>query len=169
MIRGEPAVALQPARDDDTDFFACVYASTRADELAGVPFSPEQRAAFLAQQFAAQTAHYTRHYADASYDVVLVDGEPAGRLIVARLPTELLIVDVALLPAHRARGVGSRLLARVVDEAEERGVKVTIHVERMNRALSLYTRLGFAAVADDGVYLTMERSPQGKGQAKIAS
>ncbi len=36
---------------------------------------------------------------------------------------------------------------------------VTIHVERMNPALSFYRRLGFESVADKGVYLLLERRP----------
>lgn len=155
------AVALRPATPDDEPFLARVYASTREDELAHVPFSEEQKAAFLAQQFAAQRAHYAAHYGDASRDVVLVDGEPAGRLIVARGGAAgILIVDIALLPAFRGRGVGGRLLGPLLAEADAAGVPVTIHVERANRARRLYERLGFAAVADDGVYLTLERQPK---------
>ena len=147
------AVALRPATADDTPFFARVYASTREDELAHVPFSAEQKSAFLAQQFAAQSAHYARHYGDASFDVVVVDGEPAGRLIVHRGGRTIVIVDIALLPEYRRRGIGGRLVADVLAE----GRTVTIHVERTNRALRLYERLGFVVVADDEVYLTLER------------
>lgn len=168
MTDAAPGVALRPARAEDQDFFALLYASTRAEELAIVPFSDAEKAAFVAQQFAAQTAHYARHYAAASFDVVLVDGEPAGRLIVFRQDDEILVVDISLLPEHRGRGVGSRLLGPILDEAAAAGVKTTIHVERMNPALSLYLRLDFEAVAEDGVYLTMER-PADAGQANTAS
>lgn len=168
MSGSPPAVALRPAVEGDRDFLFRVYASTREAELAPVPFTPEQRAAFLEQQFDAQSAHYGTHYADASFDVVLVDGEPAGRLIVGRWAAEVRIVDIALLPEHRARGVGARLLAPVLAEAEARGAVVSIHVEHANPARRLYERLGFAAAADEGIYLRMERAPGGR-QAKIAS
>jgi ribosomal protein S18 acetylase RimI-like enzyme len=155
----EPAVALRPAADADDELLARVYASTREEELAPVPFSPEEKARFLEQQFAAQSTHYARHYADASFDVVLVDGVPAGRLIVARRERESIVVDIALLPEHRSRGVGTRLLRPILADADQRGATVTVHAERFNRALHLYRRLGFAPVADDGVYLTLERPP----------
>jgi ribosomal protein S18 acetylase RimI-like enzyme len=152
-------VALRPAGADDEPFLAGVYASTRAEELAHVPFDEAQRARFLAQQFAAQSAHYATHYGDAALDVVLVDGERAGRLIVSRARGRIVIVDIALLPEFRGRGIGSRLLAPIFAEADATGVPVTIHVERTNRARRLYERLGFAVVADDQVYLTLERQP----------
>jgi ribosomal protein S18 acetylase RimI-like enzyme len=136
-----------------------VYASTRADELALVPWSREQKEAFVAQQFAAQTAHYARHYPQMSADVILVDGEPAGRLLVARLDDEILIVDIALLPEHRGAGVGTALLHDVLAEADAAGKRVAIHVERFNPALRLYERLGFSIAEDQGVYLLLERRP----------
>jgi ribosomal protein S18 acetylase RimI-like enzyme len=160
-------LALRPATDADREFLAAVYASTRAAELAVVPWTDEQRAAFLAQQFHAQSVHYASYYADASFDVVLVDGEPAGRLIVDRRASAVHVVDIALLPGFRSRGIGTRLLAPLLAEARERGVPTSINVERSNRAAGLYGRLGFEVVADDGVYLTLERAPG--DQAKIAS
>jgi GNAT superfamily N-acetyltransferase len=155
-------VELRPASDADWGFLERVYASTRTEELAPLPWTPEQKAAFLAQQFGAQRAHYARHYADATTHVIMVDGEQAGRLMVNRAEDEILIVDIALLPGHRSRGIGSSLLAPLIEEASGRGVKLTIHVERMNPALRLYTRLGFRPVGDDGVYLTMQRLPSEK-------
>jgi ribosomal protein S18 acetylase RimI-like enzyme len=154
-----PDIARRCATPDDQGFLSALYASTRTEELAPVPWPEEQKAAFLAQQFAAQSRHYAEHYADASFEVVLVDGEAAGRLIVARWEGEIRIVDIALLPAYRGRGVGTTLLAPLLREADAGGARVSIHVERYNPALRLYARLGFAPVADEGVYLKLERPP----------
>jgi ribosomal protein S18 acetylase RimI-like enzyme len=155
-------VALRSATPADGDFFARVYASARADELAAVPWTDEQKSAFLAQQFAAQSSHYAIHYADASYDVIVVDSEPAGRLIVSRGDDELLIVDIALLPEFRGRGIGTRLLEPLMEEAASRGVPVLIHVEQNNPAMTLYRRLGFEPTGEVGIYFEMRRFPQAK-------
>ena len=152
-------VVLRPVRDADGSFLLSLYASTRADELASVPWSAEQKAAFVAQQFAAQTAHYAKHYAGMSADVILVDDEPAGRLLVARWANEIRILDISILPEFRGRGAGGVLLRRLLDEATAAGKRVTIHVERGNRALGLYERLGFRPVGEHGVYLRMEWGP----------
>jgi ribosomal protein S18 acetylase RimI-like enzyme len=155
-------VALRPVAPSDSAFLEHVYASTRAVELEPMPWTAEQKAAFIAQQFHAQTVHYERHYADASFHVVLVDGEPAGRLIVTRSPERLHIVDIALLGEHRGRGVGTGLLRDLIAEAGER--PVSIHVELTNPARSLYERLGFVADGEDGVYMLMKLA-----QPKMAS
>jgi ribosomal protein S18 acetylase RimI-like enzyme len=149
-------VALRVIRDSDEPFLLRVYAGTRAEELAAVPWSPEQKAAFVTQQFAAQTSHYAQHYPGMSADVTLLDGEPAGRLLVVRWPDEIRIVDISILPALRGRGAGSVLLRWQLEEAAASGKRLSIHVERENRALGLYERLGFRRVGEHGVYLRME-------------
>jgi ribosomal protein S18 acetylase RimI-like enzyme len=129
------------------------------EELAVVPWDDAQKDAFLRMQFDAQDAWWHENYAEASFDVILVDGEPAGRLYVHRGPSEIRIVDVALLPEHRGNGIGTRLLEDLVAEGDAAGKSVTIHVERMNPALRLYERLGFSVAEDKGVYLFLERLP----------
>jgi GNAT superfamily N-acetyltransferase len=136
-----------------------VYAATREEELRIVDWSDEQKAAFVQQQFEAQDAYYREHYDPATFDVIEVDGEPAGRLYVARWEDEIRIMDIALLPEHRGRGTGTSLLEALLDEAARAGKRLSIHVELNNPARQLYERLGFAPVEERGVYVLMEAAP----------
>jgi ribosomal protein S18 acetylase RimI-like enzyme len=88
---------------------------------------------------------------------------------VARWAEEIRIVDISLLPAFRGAGAGSELLGVLMDEAAAAGKRLSIHVERENRALGLYRRLGFRPVGEHGVHLRMEWDPAGIAQAKMAS
>lgn len=153
------SVELRAAEPADEPFLRDVYASTRADELAVVPWTDEQKKAFTDQQFHAQDVYYKEHYEGATYQVVLIDGEPAGRLYVARWEDEIRIMDIALLPAFRGRGIGERLLGPLLREGAEHGKTVSIHVEQSNRAMSLYGRLGFVDVGEHGVYRLMRWTP----------
>jgi ribosomal protein S18 acetylase RimI-like enzyme len=153
------AHGLRPARAEDRDFLLRVYASTREEELRVVDWSDEQKAAFVQQQFEAQDAYYREHYDPASFDVIEVDGEPAGRLYVARWEDEIRIMDIALIPEHRGRGTGTALLRDLLDEGARSGKRVSIHVEMNNPALRLYERLGFAPIEERGVYLLLEATP----------
>jgi ribosomal protein S18 acetylase RimI-like enzyme len=153
-----PAVELRPVAPADLPFLAGVYASTREEELAAAPWTPEQKQEFLRWQFELQHRFYTERFPSTEFRVVFVDGAPAGRLYVDRRADELRIVDVALLPEYRGRGIGSRLVRDVIARAEAAGLAVRIHVEIHNhRARALYERLGFHAVAGHGLYLLMER------------
>lgn len=154
-----PNITLRPAEPSDDTFLFRVYASTRSGELAPLPWTNEQKESFLKMQFDAQNLYYRENYPDASFDIILADGKPIGRLYVARWPEEIRIMDIALLPTHRGGGIGTKLLRHLVSESEEVGKPLTIHVERFNPALGLYERLGFRVVADKGVYLLMKRPP----------
>ena len=151
-----PVITLRPAGPADDAFLRRVYAGTREEELAPVPWSDDERDAFLRHQFDAQDAHYRAHYDGASFDVIELDGVPAGRLYVARWPEEIRIMDIAILPEHRGAGAGTSLLRDLLDEGARSGKRVSIHVEKHNPALRLYERLGFLPVADKGVYLLLE-------------
>ena len=154
-----PGVELRPRRDDDRDFLARLYAGTRADEMALLDWSSEEKEAFLAMQFEAQTHHYDEHYSDAEFLMIEREGRPVGRLYLHRRDDEIRIVDIALLPEERRGGIGGRLLQQVLDEAAETGQMVRIHVEQNNPAMSLYNRLGFRKIDDLGVYHLMEWKP----------
>jgi ribosomal protein S18 acetylase RimI-like enzyme len=152
--------SLRPANPTDREFLFRVYASTRTEELAPVPWDEHQKAAFLRMQFDAQDRHYHEHFPDAAFQVVVRDGQPAGRFYVARWAKEIRIVDIALLPEHRDAGIGTALLRELFAEADRAGKPVSIHVERFNPALRLYERLGFRRVVDKDVYVLMERAPR---------
>jgi ribosomal protein S18 acetylase RimI-like enzyme len=154
-----PRYHLRPATPADAELLYRVYASSRTDELAPVPWTEEQKEAFLRMQFAAQDVEYRRNYPSACFLVVMVGDEPAGRLYLDRRADELRVVDVSLLPAHRGTGLGSELLREVLADGERVRLRVTIHVEAMNRARRLYERLGFVPIAEHGVYLLMEWRP----------
>ena len=152
-------IALRPVRPEDREFLLSVYASTRTDELAMVPWGEAEKAAFLRQQFDAQTAYWDEQYPDAERSIVEMDGQPAGRLYVQRWPKETRLIDIALLPAFRRRGAGTELIQRLFSEASERNVPVTIHVEIFNPARALYERLGFSSRGERGMYMLMEWRP----------
>lgn len=152
------APKLRPACEEDGELLYRIYASTRTEELAVVPWDERTRDAFVRTQFGAQDAFYRQKYPDASYDVVVAGGEPVGRLYVDRGGEAVHVIDVALLPDHRGRGIGTALLTRLIDEAQAMGKPVRLSVARSNRAgRRLYERLGFRQVAGDGVSLCLER------------
>ena len=153
------AIALRPIRPEDRDLLCRIYGSTRTEELALVPWTDEQKAAFLKMQFDAQTTYWDEQYPDAERSIVEVDGAPAGRFYVQRWPKEIRLVDIALLPDFRRRGAGTELIRRLFSEARLTGRAVTIHVEIFNPARALYERLGFSPKGEQGMYVLMEWKP----------
>jgi ribosomal protein S18 acetylase RimI-like enzyme len=154
-----PVATLRAVAPGDEELLYRIYASTRTEELAPVPWTEAQKEAFLRMQFEAQSRDYAANYPDAAFLVILVDGAPAGRLYVDRREDEMLIVDIALLPEHRGNGVGGAILRDLLAEAAAAGKPARIHVEHLNPALRLYERLGFRRIDEGGIYLLMEWTP----------
>ena len=153
-------ITLRDVTADDRALLLAIYASTRVEELARVPWTAEMKENFLQQQFDAQDRWYREQYANPHFQIVLVDGIAVGRLYLARNDDELRVLDIALFAEHRARGVGTRLLQQVMREAAASNRQVTLHVEIFNRSRRLYERLGFRPLGEPtGVHQCMEWRP----------
>jgi ribosomal protein S18 acetylase RimI-like enzyme len=68
---------------------------------------------------------------------------------------EIRLMDIALLPAYRNQGIGTRLMHDLLEEAETSHHFIGLHVEQFNRAYQLYQRLGFRDVEMRGIYMYM--------------
>ncbi len=141
---------------EDIPFLKEVYFSTRLEELAPVGWDEAQTNEFLEMQFGFQHKSYTENYPAAELLVISQDHNDVGRLYIERQENEIRIIDIALLPKYRGRGIGSKIMKDILREADDKKLPVTIHVERNNPALSLYARLGFEIIEDKGVYYFME-------------
>jgi hypothetical protein len=64
-------ISTRAMSPEDEPFLRRVYAGTREEELAVVPWSIDQKDAFLRMQFDAQHRYYQDQFPDASFDVVL--------------------------------------------------------------------------------------------------
>jgi ribosomal protein S18 acetylase RimI-like enzyme len=160
-VAGE--LGLRPAGPADAEVLYRIYASTREEELSVVPWDAPAKEAFLRMQFAAQDTDYHARYPDASYDLIMGGEQVLGRLYVQRGETVWQVLDIALLPEHRGKGIGAQLMTEVLADAGAAGKPVQIHVERFNPAQHLYDRLGFRQIADQGVYLLLEWQPGAAG------
>ena len=150
---------LRPVAPADEPLLRRIYATTREDELRLTGWPAEQQASFLRQQFDAQHQWYQTHFAAGDFDLILKNGQPIGRLYVYRQPHDIDVIDIALLPEYRAQGTGTFLMRRILAEAAAAAQTVTLHVECFNRARSLYDRLGFHPIGEEGVYVEMRWEP----------
>jgi GNAT superfamily N-acetyltransferase len=146
----KPVVRLRPVSPADQSFLLCVYASTRAAELALTGWDEPTSDAFVQMQFNAQSTHYSQHWPASEHSVieVLLQGaaQPAGRLWIDRRADAVHVLDIALLPEWCNHGIGGACLERLMDEASRAGKALTIQVEQGNPARRLYDRLGFQPV-----------------------
>jgi RimJ/RimL family protein N-acetyltransferase len=149
-------VTLRPVTPEDEQFLYEVYQSTRAEEMALVPWDAAQREAFLRMQFNAQQTHYSTYYTGTAHDIILHGARPVGRLYVAREEDGIRILDITILPEYRNQGIGTPLIKDLMAEAARAGKPLSIWVEFFNPSHKLFERLGFSKIEDDRVNHLME-------------
>jgi ribosomal protein S18 acetylase RimI-like enzyme len=160
MIQPEQ-ITLRPVTEADSNFLFTVYASTREQEMAVVPWTPEQKETFVRMQFEAQQRHYAAEHPQAQHAVISLDQSPVGRIYFNPTTETLHILDVTVLPQYRNQGIGSILLGRILEQARAGAKPVTIYVESYNPSLRLFERLGFARAAENGLNLLMKWTGDG--------
>ena len=151
---GSTVIHLRPARTDDAAFLFALFCSARESEFALLP--PPQRESLLRLQYQAQTRDYAERYPQAEHFIIECDGESAGRLLLNRDADQLRVVDIAVLPAMRGRGIASAVLKSLITEAEAAGVPIRLSVWHDNPALTLYRRLGFNVREERATHVEME-------------
>ena len=153
-------LTLRRAAPEDYDELVGIYASSREDELAQLSWwTDEQKLAFCRQQYDAQKQDYDEHNPGNEYDLVLLDGKTAGRFWVSRTDEEVRLLDLAILPWARGRGIGTALVRSLIEDGRASGKRVRHMVFVMNEgARRLYERLGFVVFEEvsGGAYLHME-------------
>lgn len=149
-------VRLRAVAPEDYDFLLGVYASTRAEEVARVPWSDEQRAAFIKMQFDSQQQHYQSNFPSARHSVIEREGQAVGRLYVLRTDEFIRILDITLLPEFRNARLGTPIIEDLMSEAAATHRPLRIFVEDFNPSLRLFERLGFQKVDEQGIHLLME-------------
>jgi ribosomal protein S18 acetylase RimI-like enzyme len=147
---------LRPARPQDADFLYRLYASARGEELELIAWPDEVKEAFLRQQLSVREADYAWRHPTAERSIIEDRGEAIGSLYVSRDAEGIALLDIEVLPEHRGRGTGRRLIERLQREAGERDVPLRLQVGTTNRARRLYEGLGFRDVGGDEVYRRLE-------------
>lgn len=150
---------LRPAGPDDEVFLFALYRSTRAD-LLGLLADPRYIDGLIAVQQQMQVAGYRNSYPEALYQVLELGGAPVGRLVTALVAGALRVVDIAVLPEARGRGVAGEALRRLQRQAAQEGRALTLAVRKDNAgARRLYAALGFVVDTEDAASLQLRWRP----------
>jgi ribosomal protein S18 acetylase RimI-like enzyme len=161
--------SLRAATPADEAFLRELYRSTRRDELGAASSSAREFEAFCSMQFDAQTRGYRLAYPDAEHLIIRHGGVDAGRLIKWRSESGFTLVDLALAPAYRNRGLGGSVVRGLQQEARRASTSLSLQVEQSSRAVAFYRRLGFAVTGEDGVRFTMIWPADAAGPGKRVS
>jgi N-acetylglutamate synthase-like GNAT family acetyltransferase len=153
-------LAVRPALPQDEIFLYELYVAIRGPIFALAPITPNQREHLLRMQFRAQLSSYTQQFPNSCYHLVLLDSKPVGRLWVAPAGDAFLLVDIAIHPNVQSKGLGTALVQRLQQEAQNAKLPIRSTVDRFNPgSLRFHQRLGFQIVREDQLQYYMEWRP----------
>jgi ribosomal protein S18 acetylase RimI-like enzyme len=149
---------LLAAGPEDEPTLRAIHAETHRDQFAAAQLDEVALSALLRMQYDARRAQYTAAYPGSVDRLVLVDGQVVGHCWTDLGDAGLRLLDIAVRPAFRRRGVAAAVMRIVMREAVTAGVPVALSVWVDNDpARRLYARLGFvpAATEQESGYLTL--------------
>ncbi len=150
------ALVLRSEREDDGAFRFQLFCASRQPDFARL-LPPDMLETIMRQQFHAQTEGYRAQFPRARRDIIELAGKPVGRIVVDRAEKVLHIVDQAITPELRNRGIGTTVMRALMDEARRTNRAVRLSVAAANgQALRLYRRLGFVPIDSTEPYLWLE-------------
>jgi ribosomal protein S18 acetylase RimI-like enzyme len=150
---------LRPEREEDQAFRYQLFCDSRQPEFA-LLLAPPAYQQVMNHQFHAQTVGYRTQFPQARFDIIELSGEPIGRIVVDRPGTMVHIIDQAIVPHLRGRGIGTALLRAIMDEAGAAGLPVRLEVNSENDpAFRLYQRHGFVPIETVPFYMSLEWRP----------
>ena len=156
----EERIRLRPVEmPEDEPFLIELYYTTR-DDLQMTPLDEEVKRNVSLMQYLAQKQHYTTHYHNWKHEMILLDGVRVGRLWTARYETEIVGIDLSIMPEYRNLKIGTRLLTALFDEATASNRVFNLHVLKTNhKALRLYERLNCKFTGETPTHYKMQWRP----------
>ena len=142
-------VTLRPATPADSEFCFQLHKAAMGGYITAIWGWDEQR----------QRDAHTRKFNPGRWQIITADGTDIGMIDVEYRPAEIYLSRIEIHPDYQGRGIGTRLISALLDEAQHKGQDLILDVLAVNhRAQALYQRLGMTEVArhgDGNIKITM--------------
>ena len=140
-------LSLRPARPADYEFAKRLYIQTMRwaiERLFG--WDQVKVDATFKEQFLVEEVR-----------IIVLDDEEVGWLQAAERDGPLFLKQIYIDPVFQRRGIDTRIMSMLFDEARQRAQAVTLGVIKFNPALALYQRFGFRVTHEDEYKFYMRR------------
>lgn len=130
---------LRPASESDRDFLYALFCITMREVIDQTWGWDESW----------QRSDFQRRFTEHIVSMIEVDGRAVGAVWLEWKLDSVFVHELQVVPEMQGNGIGTAVITKVILQAAERGLPVTLSVVSANpRATRLYERLGFEV---DGV------------------
>jgi len=140
------SLELRPVVPGDESYLYRIAYERFFEELRADLWPPGTAEPLLKLQVEGQRTSYASAFPNADHGIIMLYGQPAGRLLMDRGPQVHHIVDILVAKEYRGKGVGTAILRAVCIEADLLHKAVRLYVGVNSRAAGLYQRLGFHVI-----------------------
>ena len=155
----------QPICEDHEDLLFRLYCEGRKGEVASFGWAENGALAFLRMQFEARETAYRFQFPALVDEIVLLEGEPVGRVLTSVEDGKLLLVDIAVLAAHQRSGIGTNVVRCLQAKAASESKPVLLRVDKTNLpAIGFYKKLGFVVDDESQIQYSMSWRPGDKAK-----
>jgi GNAT superfamily N-acetyltransferase len=152
------AVSLRLATETDEPFLERLFSACRYSDFASLdePFATQM----VQSQFVARRRDWADRFDVGGDHIIEVEDHLAGRLWIHSDGDCWELVDIAVLPEFRNRGIAGTLLRDLVEQAEANNatIRLTVRVDN-TQAQRIYFRLGFSIEPSGDIDLRMVLRP----------
>jgi GNAT superfamily N-acetyltransferase len=152
------AVSLRLATETDEPFLERLFSACRYSDFASLdePFATQM----VQSQFVARRRDWADRFDVGGDHIIEVEDHLAGRLWIHSDGDCWELVDIAVLPEFRNRGIAGTLLRDLVEQAEANNatIRLTVRVDN-TQAQRIYLRLGFSIEPSGDIDLRMVLRP----------
>lgn len=149
-------IQLAKKTKKDEEFVFEVFSENKIAELHVENWPDQMKKQLIGLQFSAFELAMKNEYPEAEDLVIMADSEKAGRLQLDKSENGFRIINISLLPAFQGRGIGSKILKDILEEANQKQIPVYLEVDKTNPAFNLYQRLDFEIYGQNEVKYSMK-------------
>jgi GNAT superfamily N-acetyltransferase len=142
--------SLRTATSDDLAFAWQLYRETMRYITERLPDFDEAR----------HKANFVKGFVPEEVSIIVYGSKDIGWLQVSESAHEIFLKQMFLQTAFQRQGIGSRMLADLIERGRRARKPLRLGVVKINPAIRLYQRHGFTIASQDDFKFYMERQPE---------
>jgi ribosomal protein S18 acetylase RimI-like enzyme len=107
----------------------------------------------------AQQKSFVKQWNPSQVRIITLDGADIGWLQGFAAGDDLFLAQLFVERGHQRRGIGTEVMKRLIEEADQLNQAVRLDVVKINPAMRLYERLGFRILGEEDRKFYMKRDP----------